>query len=74
VGGSRPLFETFTWRVRRADLQDSAMKRLGVTDATDPRIEAEMRRMLPTQLLKAFRRPQMNALSADERAAYLSVF
>jgi hypothetical protein len=74
VGGSRPLFETFVWRVRGLDLREQAMQSLGTTNPRDPRIDPAMRKVLLPQLLKALDRPEVKALPAAELDAYRKAF
>jgi hypothetical protein len=72
AAGSRPLFETFKWRIRRNELSADAMRRVGTTDPLDPRVDAEMRRMIRTELRRAFDRRELK--DHAERDAYLRAF
>jgi hypothetical protein len=73
-GGSRPLFETFIWRIRRNELQAEAMRRVGTSTPLDPRVDAEMRRMMQAELRGAFERKELDALPQAERDAYRRAF
>ncbi len=73
-GTSRPFFETFRWRIRRAELQRDAMRRLGITVPGDSRIEAEMRRMVEEQLQRAFDDPVLRTMNPTELQGYRNAF
>lgn len=74
VAGSRPLFETFRWRIRRVELEGRAMRRLGTNDPKDPRVDAEMRNVVADALRKSFDRYELNVLPEAERQAYRNAF
>jgi hypothetical protein len=74
VGTVRPYFETVRWRIRRAEFERDAMQRVGATSPQDPRVDAEMRRMVQRLLERAFDDPVLNQLPAGEADGYRRAF
>jgi hypothetical protein len=74
AGTSRPFFETFRWRIRRTELAARAARNLGTTDTSDPRIDAEMRRLVEGMLVRGFDDPILNTMSSSERSGYQAAF
>lgn len=74
VGGARPFFETFDWLIRRSELQQAAIRRLGTANPTPWEVEREMRQMVAGSLRAALQRPEFLALDPQEQAGYRAAF
>lgn len=65
-----PPLDSVNWLVRGAELRKRAMAALGVSDPDDPRVDAQMRRMVQAQLEPALADPILRSLTAAQRRAY----
>lgn len=74
AGASRPFFETFTWRIRGAEIRQQAIDALRNPAATEAQINTKMREIVAKSLEKAFDRPEFKALSAPEQDGYRKAF
>lgn len=74
AAGSRPFFETFTWRIRGNEIRQKAIKELHNPDATEDQIDAQMRHIVEKRLEGVFNHPEFKALPQHVQEGYRSAF